>query len=78
MGGTKSKTCNKLARQVWNLCINMNLWLTAEHIQGTQNCEANSQSRSQNDHTEWSLQHSIFDQLCRIFGTPDKDAFASC
>ena len=77
MGGTKSKTCNRLARQVWNLCINLNLWLTAEHIEGTKNCEADFQSRTQNDRTEWSLQQSIFDQLCRIFGTPDVDAFAS-
>ena len=40
MGGTKSLSCNPVAYDTWDWCVNDNTWLTATHIAGVQNTEA--------------------------------------
>ena len=40
MGGTKSPHCNKIASDVWDCSVNNNTWLTATHIAGVENTEA--------------------------------------
>lgn len=77
MGGTKSSVCNALAQKIWQTCIQADIWLSASHIPGHENVEADFQSRHLNLRTEWSLNQSIFDQLCLRYGTPEIDLFAS-
>ncbi|XP_074632674.1 uncharacterized protein LOC141891567 [Acropora palmata] len=40
MGGTKSPSCNQIAYDIWDWCVNNNSWLTATHIVGVENTEA--------------------------------------
>lgn len=44
MGGTKSPSCNKLVQDVWTLCMQNKVWLSASHLPGALNVEADQQS----------------------------------
>ena len=35
MGGTHSRECNTIAKDIWQWCIDKQIWLTAAHIPGT-------------------------------------------
>ena len=50
--------------------------MSACHIAGKDN-EADGYSRKINIHTEWMLNKDVFNDLCRKFGCPDIDLFAS-
>ena len=73
----RSEKCNNLARTIWQFAIERNIWLSAEHCPGILNDLADFGSRSFNDNTEWSLRESVFDDICKIYGIPDIDLFAS-
>jgi len=77
MGGTHSLLCNNTAREIWNWCIERNIWLTACHIPGIQNDLADKLSRKFSDRTEWKLNPQVFKMLCEAWGRPDIDLFAS-
>ena len=77
MGGNKSTDCNRAVRQLWLWCIEHNIWVSAVHIPGTENIEADRQSRIFDEHTEWSLEDTTFNQICKTFFTPSIDLFAS-
>ena len=51
--------------------------MTAGHIPGIQNNEADFESRHFNDRSEWSLNKQVFDNLQDIFGKHDIDLFAA-
>ena len=55
MGEIKSVLCNDMAQTIWVWCIDSNIWLSASHIPGSQNTDADKQSRVFNVSTEWSL-----------------------
>lgn len=75
-GGTKSK-CNEVARTIWLWCFQNNNWITAAHLPGSNNVHADKESRSIHDNTEWKLAPQLFQDICREFGTPEIDLFAS-
>ena len=77
MGGQKSVECNKLAKEIWEWCISRDLWISAAHIPGLQNVEADAYSRKLEEGTEWQLNPVIFKNITKTFGTPDIDLFAS-
>ena len=76
MVGTKSPLCNKLAKSVWMCCVQNEIWLTARHLPGVLNFEANKSSRQFNEIIEWQLQPGIFLKIIDIFSTPEIDLFA--
>ena len=76
MGGTKSPLCNKLAKSVWMCCVHNEIWLTACHLPGVLNFEADKSSRQFNERIEWQLKPGIFLKIIDIFGTPEIDLFA--
>ena len=76
MGGTKSPLCNKIAKSVWMCCVKNEIWLTARHVPGVLNFEADKSSRQFNERIEWQLQPGIFLKIIAIFGTPEIDLFA--
>ena len=76
MGGTKSPLCNKIAKSVWMCCVKNEIWLTACHVPGVLNVEADKSSRQFNERIEWQLQPGIFLKIIAIFGTPEIDLFA--
>lgn len=39
-GSSKSRYCNKIAREIWYWCINKEIWLSAGHIAGSKNTVA--------------------------------------
>ena len=77
MGGTKSPGCNQTAYDIWDWCVNNNSWLTATHLAGVENTEADKESRLFNDRTEWTLKGEIFARITTHWGTPEIDLFAT-
>jgi len=77
MGGSQSPPCNDVARDIWTWCQSKNIWVTATHIPGKENVEADRESRVFSDTTEWQLCPQMFESICDRFGKPDIDLFAS-
>ena len=77
MGGVKSPHCNEAATHIWNWCIERDIWITAAHLAGRDNVEADTMSRKFNDRTEWMLNEREFERIAKHFGIPDIDLFAS-
>lgn len=78
MGGSVSKLCISLALEIWNWCIDHDIWLSVTHIPGKCNVEADFGSRKLiNKDTEWSLYGEVFKVLTKLWGKPEIDLFAS-
>ena len=61
MGGSKSKECNALTKQIWEHYISHNFWLSATHLPGCENTQADLESRQFNDRTERILDPSTWE-----------------
>ena len=59
MGGSKSPDCDLIAKQIWDYCVDHNIWISATHLPGCENTEADIESRQFNDRTEWKLDSGI-------------------
>ena len=78
MGGIVSEKCNDLSKQIWDLCIMENIWISAVHIPGKQNTIADFMSGFLNENTQWQLSPSILNKIVRTFDfEPEIDLFAS-
>ena len=77
MGGVKSKRCNEVAREIWDWCERNEVWVTIAHVPGVDNTLADFKSRHFVDNTEWELNPKIFKRVCKLFGNPEVDLFAS-
>ena len=77
MGGSQSSGCNKIAFDIWEWCIQRHIWLSATHIPGRENIEADRKSRLFDDKTEWKLDSNAFIYCVELWGQPDIDMFAS-
>lgn len=77
MGGIKSLHCNNMAIQIWEWCSQRNIWISASHIPGSTNVEADKESRKINDSTEWSLSMIVYHRLAQLWGPFQVDLFAS-
>ena len=77
MGGSHSLTCNGIARNIWLWCITRNIWISAAHIPGVLNVEADKKSRLFSDQTEWKLLPEVFREVTLRLGVPDMDLFAT-
>ncbi|VDI32218.1 Hypothetical predicted protein [Mytilus galloprovincialis] len=76
MGGRKDEL-NELTRDIWNWCINRSIWLSACHLPGKTNVEADKLSRHLSDDMEWKLNENIFMKIQKLFGPSNIDLFAS-
>ena len=77
-GGCKSMQCNRLACKIWKWCNDRQIYISAAHIPGKDNIEADFLSRNQDSSTEWSLSKTSFEAIIDHFGVaPTIDAFAS-
>ena len=77
MGGIKSANCNDLAQQIWQWCREREIWLRACHIPGSTNVDADTESRTTNSSTEWSLHSDVFADINKMWGPFHVDVFAS-
>ena len=76
--------CGSIRESLLDLCVEIFAWaeerdilLSAAHVRGIDNVEADRLSRNVGVDTEWSIPQAIFDKLCLIFGRPSVDLFAS-
>ena len=77
MGGIRSAECNNIARQIWLWRIEKEIWLSACHIPGSINVEADSESSVFNTSTGWSLHQDVFDRINEMWRPCDIDYYAS-
>ena len=76
-GRIKSEFCNEIAKELWVWCTSQNMWISAAHIPGTQNTEADTFSRNFSEAIEWKLSTHLFQKVSSMFGNPTLDLFAS-
>ena len=76
-GKIKSEFCNEIAKELWVFCTSQNMWVSAAHIPGTQNPEADNFSRNFHGAIEWKRSTHLFQKISSMFGNPTVDVFAS-
>lgn len=54
-GGTKSQVLSNLSKEIWEFLISQGITITVEHVPGKLNVEADIQSRTVSDSSEWKL-----------------------
>ena len=78
MGSSHSKHCNMITKQIWDFCIEKGVWLSAAHVPGRENVDADLESRKINYDTEWKLNTELLQQALQILDANlDLDLFAS-
>lgn len=78
MGSTRSPQVDDVVREIWHWAIPRNIWLSASHIPGVLNEEADAESRKSEVRSEWKLSNDSFNLvLDRLEFTPVVDLFAS-
>ena len=76
-GGTRSVECNQVAKRIWSWGESKNIWFMPGHIPGSQNVQADFESRHFSEDTEWKLNVQLFHEITAHFGLPEIDLFAS-
>ncbi len=78
MGTCHSFPCHDVVMLIWDWAKDRNNWLTASHIAGKDNTEADRLSRIRETSMEWKLHENIFNKIMNRFGiTPNIDLFAT-
>ena len=77
MGGTRSAQMLPTTQEIWQFCLDREIFLTAEYLPGSLNTEADWQSRNFQDSSDWRLKVSVFKDVDRLLGPFDLDLFAS-
>ena len=77
MGG-KIPSLSKLAKELWFWARERQIWVSASHIPGILNVEADALSRDLSDENkEWKLNSSTFDKINILWGPLQVDLFAT-
>ena len=71
-GGNKCMTLNDIAIEIWDICRQRNIHLSASHIPGVHNTLADTASREFHDSGEWMLPIDTFSLVVHRFGAPDR------
>lgn len=77
MGGIQFPHLNSLSRKIWQWCEQRDIFIFASYISSSDNYVADQESRRINADVEWELADDAFLKICRIFGQPEIDLFAS-
>ena len=77
MGGSKSPKLNSLAQEIWDWCIQQQLWVSATHIAGKLNVSADSKSCKFQDKHEWMLNKEAFKVILSLYPELNIDLFAT-
>ena len=73
-----SPKLNKLTKDIWDWCIEQNIWLTMTRIPECENVETDKELRSFRRCTERCLKKTLFTNTCaKLSVTPNIDLFAS-
>ena len=73
-GGTHSLELLQVALQLWNWCIQRNLFIIAYHVPGKTNVVADRESREFIDNSDWKIDQILISPFLRGYST---DLFAS-
>ena len=77
-GTSHSDPLNRLTKEIWSWCITRNIWLSAAHIAGKCNIQADLKSRHSVTETELMLNSTLLSNaLSELDFTPEIDLFAS-
>lgn len=68
---------DRLAFEIWNWCLDRDIFLSAQYIPGESNLNADQLSRKFSDNLECKLKEDIFHRLCNQTFEPNIDLFAS-
>ena len=75
--GGKTEELDEIAREIWLWCIDKGIHLSAVHLPGKMNQEADKLSRVFNDDLEWSLNCETFKKIMAWYPEISVDLFAS-
>ena len=76
MGSTTSQDLVAQTKVLWDYCLQRNIMLTAEHLQGSLNIIADRESRQFNDSSNWKLARDVFRIVNQKLGPATIDLFA--
>ena len=77
MGSCSSRVRDLIMRDLWTLCTENNMWLTAVHIRGIFNTAADRSSRMFNNKIMWTLPQVHFNKIRLLYPDIDVDLFSS-
>ncbi|XP_068690471.1 uncharacterized protein [Montipora foliosa] len=77
MGGVRSPLLDSLSRSIWEWCKLRDIFISAQHIPGKANNQADTLSREISSNLEWSLNGEVFQDIISQTFTPEIDLFAS-
>ena len=77
LGGTRSLVLSNLVAELWSWALNRGMILSAEHLPGKWNTQADQESRHYQDSSDWHLDPSLFLALMKIRGPCQIDLFAN-
>ncbi|XP_045104754.1 uncharacterized protein LOC123500144 isoform X1 [Portunus trituberculatus] len=75
--GSTKPSLNAVIEEIFAWAESRGITLSAEHVKGLYNAEADFKSRVRNLDAEWMLHPEIFKFVCGKFFTPDIDLFAT-
>ena len=68
---------HKVIKAIWLWAVERNIWLSAVHIPGSMNVDADYESRNASSSAEWCLDQQVFELIMRKWGPCSIDLFAS-
>ena len=78
MGTSHSDQCNTVTKEIWQFCIQRDIWVSAAYVPGKENVEADEESRKENQDTEWMPSSDILSGRLKLLGTKQEiDLIAS-
>lgn len=75
--GERAPELDHIAREIWFWCTERNIHLSAAHVPRMENREADEESTTKNDDTEWTLRLEIFTEILQTYPEITVDFFAS-
>lgn len=77
MGGIRFRKLSKIVKKIWKWCETKKLWIHASYIPSKENTAADRKSRRVEKETKYSLSQEAFEHICKTFGYPNINLFAS-
>ena len=63
MGGTRNHILAQIIKEIWEYLLDKGITITSEYLPGALNKEADMQSRTVKDSSEWKLNPVVFQNL---------------
>lgn len=76
MGSPRSAMMLEITKELWQFCLCRGIMITAEHLPGILNTQADRASRHFADRSNWRLNPQLFNQLEKMWGPFSIDLFA--